>query len=236
MMPVSHSAGMPARKLKAHRPRLALFGVGHCCDLSGLGYGLGVCKRLGPARPQACAAGTAPSLLAALGRRSAGDALASPRSASRALASRRFPLGLARSGWRPRRLRPRAGLWRPAPSRLCAVTSRASSRAPAPTRVSPRRLTSFLPRRDGSTLAAPGGGSGLVTTMARFGPAGARSRRGRAARASRTARARDPSLLAHFGAKPRRCGLLPHLKMYSNKYQQRRLCLHSPAWSGTVCA
>ena len=235
-MPVSHSAGMPARKLKAHRPRLALFGVGHCCDLSGLGYGLGVCKRLGPARPQACAAGTAPSLLAALGRRSAGDALASPRSASRALASRRFPLvsrgragalvvcgpGLVSGGPRPRvfalspRARPRA---RPRLRASHLAGSRASSRDETVLR-SPRRVAGRVSSR----------------RMARFGPAGARSRRGRAARASRTARARDPSLLAHFGAKPRRCGLLPHLKMYSNKYQQRRLCLHSPAWSGTVCA
>ena len=181
---------------KARRTRMALFGVGHCCDLPGLGYGLGVCGRLGPARP--CAAGTAPSWLAASGRPLAGVAHASPHSASRALASRCFPRGLARSGWRPRRLRPRAGLWRPAPSRRCAVTSRATSRAAAPTRVSPCRFTRYLTRRGGPTLAALGGGSGLVTIMVRLGPAGARVRRGRA-RASRTACARYPSLPAHIG-------------------------------------
>ena len=92
------------------------------------------------------------------------------RTSSRALASRLFPLGLARSGRPPRRTRPRAGPWRTPLPRLLAPPSLARSLALAPSRVFPRWLTSLLSRNDGPSLAAPGGGSGLVASPGRFGP------------------------------------------------------------------
>ena len=141
------------------------------CDLPGLVDGLGECGHVPGFRARPASRGRVGSL-AALGLGSVPGGLRSrvSRTSSRALPSRLFPFGLARLGRRSRRTRPRAGPRRAPLVRLCAIPSCAHSLALAPLRVYPRWPTSFLSRDDDPSLAAPGGGSGLVASSGRFGP------------------------------------------------------------------